>query len=148
MAARICASLPLGFLVLCGIAVMSAQGGPQPSRNEHVLALEKEIAGKEQQPAEQVYKDIQVFKGMPAIRILRIMELAFNANLGVDCEHCHKVDDWADGSKREKSVAREMWVLRADLQEKLRKITGKDDLPVTCYTCHKGQAKPSFAPGK
>jgi hypothetical protein len=148
MTGRIRASLPLGFVVLCCIAVMSAQGGPQPPRNEHVLALEKEIAGKEQQPAEQVFKDIQVFKGMPAIRILRIMELAFNADLGVDCDHCHKVDDWANDSKKEKGIAREMWALRADLQEKLRKITGQDDLPVTCYTCHKGQAKPSFAPGK
>lgn len=126
----------------------SAQDPSQPPKNKHVAAIEQQIAGKEQQPAEQVFKDIRVFKGRPAIGVLRVMELAFNANLGVDCDHCHSVEDWASGVKRQRDIAREMWILRAEVQEKLRKITGKDDLPVTCYTCHKGQAKPSFAPGK
>jgi Photosynthetic reaction centre cytochrome C subunit len=130
----------------CWSGAIAAQNPAQPPKNAHIAALEKEIAGKEQQPAEQVFKDIRVFKGMPAIRVLRIMEMAFNANLGVDCDHCHAVDDWSSGVKRQRDVAREMWTLRAETQEKLRKITGKADLPFTCYSCHKGQPKPAFAP--
>jgi hypothetical protein len=43
-------------------------------------------------------------------------------------------------------AGREMWILRREVQQKLRKITGKADLPMTCYTCHKGKAKPDSAP--
>ena len=40
--------------------------------------LRKAIAGKEQAPAETVFKNIQLFKGMPAGRVLRIMELGYS----------------------------------------------------------------------
>ena len=134
------------FAVTLPVAVAAAVlQSPQP-RNKHIEELERLIAGKEQQPAEQVFKNIQTFKGMPAIRVLRIMEQAFVPNLGVECSHCHTVGEWESDSKREKTVAREMWVLRGEVQQKLRQITGKTDLPFTCYSCHKGQAKPAFAP--
>jgi hypothetical protein len=128
------------------VAAAVVQQTPAP-RNKHVEELERSIAGKEQQPAEQVFKNIQVFKGMPAIRVLRIMEMAFVPNLGVECSYCHTTGEWESDSKREKGIAREMWTLRGDIQQKVRQITGKDDVPLTCYTCHKGQAKPTFAPG-
>ena len=132
-------------LMLPVAAAAAVLQSPQP-RNKHIEELERLIAGKEQQPAEQVFKNIQTFKGMPAIRVLRIMEQAFVPNLGVECSHCHTVGEWESDSKREKTVAREMWMLRGEVQQKLRQITGKTDLPFTCYSCHKGQAKPAFAP--
>jgi Photosynthetic reaction centre cytochrome C subunit len=146
MMTRIVVCSSIAFAAALGSSIVEAQNSLQTSKNPHVAAIEQQIAGKEQQPAEQVFKDIQVFKGMPAIRVLRIMEMAFNANLGVDCDHCHSVDDWSSGAKRQRDIAREMWILRGEVQEKLRKITGKADLPMTCYTCHKGKAKPAFAP--
>jgi Photosynthetic reaction centre cytochrome C subunit len=135
-------------LVAIGLSVLVATAAVQPAppqRNKDIEELEKLIAGKEQQPAEQVFKNIQVFKGMPAIRVLRIMEQAFIANLGVECSYCHTTGEWESDSKREKVVAREMWTMRGEVQQKLRQITGKSDLPFTCYSCHKGQAKPAFA---
>jgi hypothetical protein len=117
-----------------------------PERNPAILALEREIAGREQTPAEQVFKNIQTFKGMPAIRVLRIMEQAFVPNLGVECTYCHVDREWASDDKRTKVTARGMWTLRAEVQELVRKVTGKADATVTCYTCHKGAAKPTFAP--
>jgi hypothetical protein len=119
---------------------------PQPARLAQVVALEQSIAGKEQLPAEQVFKNIQTFKGMPAIRVLRIMEMAFVPNLGVECTYCHVDGHWESDEKRPKTVTRSMWTLRADVQEQVRTITGKADVPVTCYTCHKGSPKPAFAP--
>ena len=50
------------------------QTAQPPQRNRNILALEKQIAGKEQLPAEQVFENIQTFKGMPAIQVLQIME--------------------------------------------------------------------------
>src|SRR6476660_7007317 len=66
-------------------AAATAPQGPTPeqiaARNDslvkdrtmHVNEVLASIAGKEQMPAEQVYKNIQMFKGMPANRLLAIM---------------------------------------------------------------------------
>ena len=141
--------LGLSLATSAVFAASSRQTAPSPqgARDPSILELEKQIAGREQEPAEQVFKNIQVFKGQPAIRVLRIMEMAFVANLGVKCTHCHVESKWDAEDKREKEIARRMWTLRADVQAQVRKMTGKDDAVVTCYTCHKGQAKPAFAPG-
>jgi hypothetical protein len=117
-----------------------------PRRNRNIVALEKQIAGREQLPAEQVFENIQTFKGMPAIRVLRIMEQAFTPNLGVGCTHCHVSGRWAVDEKPTKDIARRMWTMRAEWQEDVRKATGNPDAVVTCYTCHKGEPKPAFAP--
>lgn len=85
-------------------------------------------------------------KGMPAIRVLRIMEQAFTPNLGVGCTHCHQSGQWASDDKPAKNIARRMWTMRAAWQEDVRKATGNADAVVTCYTCHKGEPKPAFAP--
>jgi hypothetical protein len=125
---------------------VSAQETDQPRRNRNILALEKQIAGREQLPAEEVFTNIQTFKGMPAVRVLRIMEQAFTANLGVGCNHCHLSGRWASDDKPTKDIARRMWTMRAEWQEEVRTASGNADAVVTCYTCHKGQAKPAFAP--
>lgn len=136
----------LGLTIAAASVV--GQDPPQVSRNKFVLDLEKQIAGNEQQPAEKVFKNIQTFKGRPAIGVLRIMEMAFTANLGVDCSYCHDTERWESDAKRPKQVARGMWTLRATTQDEVRRITGKPDVPVTCYTCHKGQPIPAFAPAR
>jgi Photosynthetic reaction centre cytochrome C subunit len=70
--------------------------------------LMKQIAGKENLPAEQVFKNIQMFKSVPAARLLRIMELGYSRSIGVNCEHCHVVDQWDKDDKPTKPIAREM----------------------------------------
>jgi Photosynthetic reaction centre cytochrome C subunit len=148
---------PLVTFALAGLALVTSAvvvtSSPQPpqtsqgTRDKSILELEKQIAGREREPAEQVFKTIQTFKGQPAIRVLRVMEMAFIANLGVKCTHCHVDGKWDAEDKREKQIARDMWTLREEVQAQVRKITGKDDVFVTCYTCHKGRAKPAFVPG-
>ena len=59
-----------------------------------LAALRKQIAGKEELPAEQVFKNIQIFKGMPAGRLLRVMELGYSRSQGVNCTHCHVAEQW------------------------------------------------------
>ena len=117
-------------------------------KNPEIAALEQQIAGKEQLPAEQVFRNIQTFKGRPAIAVLRVMEQAFVANLGVECSYCHVEKQYDLDEKNAKKVAREMWVMRAQVQDEARRASGNAQAVVTCYTCHKGKPKPEFAPGR
>jgi hypothetical protein len=119
-----------------------------PQKNPMIARLEEQIAGKEQLPAEEVWKNIQIFKGRPAIAVLRVMEQAFVANLGVNCNYCHVPRQWELDDKNPKKVARQMWVMRAKWQEEARTASGNPEAVVTCYTCHKGKPKPAFAPEK
>lgn len=134
--------------VLGSVAAQEPQTPPAPQKHPQIAKLEQAIAGREQEPAEQVFKNIQTFTGMPAIRVLRIMEQAFVPNLGVNCSYCHLPGQWELDDKNHKKIAREMWTLRASVQQQVRKATGNDEAVVTCYTCHKGQAKPAAAPPK
>ena len=126
----------------------AAQTPTPPQKNPEIAALEQQIAGKEQLPAEEVFKNIQTFKGRPAISILRVMEQAFVPNLGVECSYCHVEKQYDSDEKSAKKVARQMWVMRAEWQEEARKASGNPQAIVTCYTCHKGKPKPDFAPGR
>ncbi|MEW6130091.1 MAG: photosynthetic reaction center cytochrome c subunit family protein [Acidobacteriota bacterium] len=125
------------------IAEMQATqaGGTQNAKNPLITALEKQIAGQENKPAEQVFKNIQLFKGMPAGRLLRVMEVAFNTSLGVDCAHCHIPDQWEKDDKEAKQTTRKMWQFMGKVNEELKQTIGKGS--INCTTCHRGQIKPA-----
>jgi hypothetical protein len=109
--------------------------------------LRKSIAGKEQAPAETVFKNIQLLKGMPAGRVLRIMEMGYARSLGVNCTHCHIPGAWEKDDKPTKQVARDMAVMAAAINNQhLKQIKNlKSESPaVNCTTCHRGQTKPAL----
>jgi len=108
--------------------------------------VKKAIAGKEKEPAETVFKNVQVMKGMPAERLLRAMEFGFGPALGVSCTHCHVPGKWDSDEDPTKKIAREMMAMnRAINDQHLKKIEGlKGPNPaVSCTTCHRGQVKPA-----
>lgn len=109
--------------------------------------LRKSIAGKESEPAEKVFKNIQLLKGMPAERLLRVMELGYSRSLGVTCTHCHLPGDWEKDDKPTKQIAREMAGMAAAINNQhLKQIKNlKSENPViNCTTCHRGQTKPAL----
>jgi hypothetical protein len=109
--------------------------------------LRKSIAGKENEPAEKVFKNIQMFKGMPAARVLRIMELGYARSLGVTCTHCHLPGEWEKEDKPTKQVARDMAAMMTAINtQHLKQIKNlKSETPVVnCTTCHRGQTKPAL----
>jgi len=117
---------------------------------DQALALEnlrKAIAGNENKPAEEVFKNIQMLKGMPAGRLLRVMELGFSRSLGVNCTHCHVADAWEKEDKPTKQIAREMnammTVINNDQLKKIKNLKGPNSI-VNCTTCHRGQTKPAL----
>ena len=121
---------------------------PDVFNQEQALAqIRAQIAGKENQPADQVFKNIQLLKGMPAGRLLRVMEVAYSKSLGVDCTHCHVAGQWEKEDKPTKQIARDMWaMMNAINTEHLKKIKNlKSTSPVVnCTTCHRGQVKPAL----
>ena len=108
------------------------------------------IAGRENQPAESVYKNIKLFKGQPASRVLNIMARGFAPALGVSCSHCHVTGEYEREDKPTKQIARDMFAMvNAINTEYLRKIPNiKSPNPtVNCSTCHRGQTRPGAGAG-
>lgn len=109
--------------------------------------LRKAIAGREDKPAEEVFKNIQMLKGMPAGRLLRVMEMGYARSLGVNCTHCHVADAWEKEDKPTKQIARDMNAMMAvinnDQLKKIKNLKGPNPI-VNCTTCHRGQMKPAL----
>ncbi|HEX2060218.1 MAG TPA: c-type cytochrome [Thermoanaerobaculia bacterium] len=117
-----------------------------PDDNPHVKDLLAAIAGKEEKPAGEVFKNVKLMKDVPAGRFLRIMDTGFSKSLGVGCEHCHVADRWEADEKRPKRAAREMMLLVSQINEKLRTMPDIDNAEATvnCTTCHRGYVKPAL----
>src|SRR5688572_31968942 len=95
-----------------------------------------------QQPktAEQVYKNIQVLKGMPAAELEPTMAF-ISGSLGVKCNHCH-VNPFEKDEKPTKSTARRMMRMVLDLN----KGSFNGEKAVSCFTCHRGKPHPVSVP--
>jgi hypothetical protein len=114
---------------------------------EQIAAVQKMIAGKEDQPSEAVYKNIQYLNKIPAGNLVKIMEIGYSRSLGVSCAHCHVPGEWDKDDKPAKQISREMWKMSKTInQDLLSNIAGiKDRKPVVnCTTCHRGQLKPAL----
>lgn len=109
--------------------------------------LKASIAGKEDLPAVEVFKNIQSYKGVSASRFLRIMEFGFTVALGVDCTHCHTPGQWESDSKATKQIARDMSAMLAAINnDHLKKIPNlrSTNPSVNCTTCHRGSRRPAL----
>jgi hypothetical protein len=115
-----------------------AQGAQAPSG-----AKAPQAAAGAEKPAEQVFKNIKVLKGMPASQMLPVMHL-MRASLGTRCDFCHVTegDRYDLDDKREKETARAM--IRMVLAINRDNFEGRT--AVTCNTCHRGQEHPVRTP--
>jgi hypothetical protein len=91
--------------------------------------------------AEQVYKNIQVFKGTPAEQITPTMRVIAR-DLGVTCEFCHEEADRSADSLETKETARSMIAMMRDIN----KNSFGGNQQVTCVTCHNGHSDPVNIP--
>jgi hypothetical protein len=87
--------------------------------------------------AEQVFKNIQVFKGKPANELRPTMSFIANS-LGVRCSFCHAQPFSAD-TKPTKATARTM----IEMVYAINKSTFNGREEVNCYTCHQGHTRPN-----
>jgi hypothetical protein len=123
---------------------------PNQEANDRIArAVAERIAGHENEPAEQVFKNIQSMKGVPAGRFIRIMNMGYSRALGVGCLHCHFGPDYSSDEKRQKRAAREMIAMNKMINERLRTLQNLEGKPeekfVSCSTCHRGQTDPNAA---
>ncbi|HMD85581.1 MAG TPA: c-type cytochrome [Terriglobia bacterium] len=113
--------------------------------NEDTIVYEKQPQADWEPPqppklAEEVYKNIQIFKGMPAPELLNAMR-SFTRSLGVQCDFCHVMGAFDKDDKPEKPTAREM-ILMA---RQINKDNFGGHMRVTCWTCHRGSTEPESA---
>jgi Photosynthetic reaction centre cytochrome C subunit len=90
--------------------------------------------------ADQVYKNIQVFKTLPASELDQTMAF-ISGSLGVKCNHCH-TNPWEKDVKLQKQTARRMIQMVFDLN----KGSFGGENAVSCFTCHRGQPIPVSVP--
>jgi photosynthetic reaction center cytochrome c subunit len=96
-------------------------------------------------PAEQVFKNVRVLKGIPVDDFLQTMGI-MSAALQFDCSDCHAgagTDrvDWAADTPR-KIMARAM----VTMVETINKNNFGGRQLVTCWTCHRNRDKPLVTP--
>ncbi len=96
---------------------------------------------KPEKPAEEVYKNIQVFNGLPASQLDGAMQF-MSASLGVGCDHCH-TNAWESDQKTAKVATRTMIVMTRNIN----KETFGNNPAVTCYSCHFGRPHSIPLPG-
>ncbi|HEY2934322.1 MAG TPA: c-type cytochrome [Acidobacteriota bacterium] len=130
-------------------ATTPAQLSPtQEINNRFVQQFTEQIAGRENEPAVRVFKNIQfeLFKSVPAGRLLRIMNGGYSRALGVSCTHCHVEQDFSSDEKRPKRAAREMAGMHRMINEQLGKMQNLETKPqeraINCSTCHRGAINP------
>ena len=116
-------------------------------RERYVAEVRQEIAGKENLPASQVFKNIKMLTDVPAARLLGIMNIGYGKSLGVSCTHCHTPGEWDREDKTQKQTARDMSKMVAtinnDLLKNIPNLKGPNAI-VNCTTCHRGQVKPAL----
>jgi hypothetical protein len=135
------------------VMTVNAQATPTPTpafdQSAAIAKLREQIKGREQEPAEKVFKNLQIqnLKSGPAARLLAVMEFGFARSLGVNCTHCHVPDKWESEDKTQKQTARDMSAMVARINGELLK--GLKNLKsasptINCTTCHRGQVTPAL----
>lgn len=128
-----------------------ATASVQETNDAFVQKILKQIAGHEQEPAEKVFKNVQIMKTTPAVRFLTIMNLGYSRALGVSCTHCHMEQDFSSDDRRPKRAAREMALMHRSINEQLAKMQNLEPNPrgyfINCSTCHRGAVDPLKSEG-
>ncbi|MGO8819443.1 MAG: c-type cytochrome [Terriglobia bacterium] len=119
--------------------------GDRPPREDTIVYEKQPEADWEaQEPpklAKDVYKNIQILKGMPAADLMSAMQ-SFSHSLGVQCNFCHVMGAFEKDDNPHKQTARKMLMMA-------HQINGDNfggHMRVTCWTCHRGAAEPESAP--
>lgn len=95
----------------------------------------------QQQTAEQRFKNIQIFKNLPATQLDPTMAF-ISGSLGVRCNYCHVPNQFDKDDKQAKLVARRM----IQMVFELNKGSFNGQSAVSCYTCHRGKPAPLSVP--
>src|ERR1700730_11784824 len=124
-----------GTMILCLLGITGA-------RSQAVKT------GTDQKPktSEEAFKNVQVLRGIPVNEFMGTMGF-LSASLGMNCTDCHVAesagnwDRYADDTPL-KQTARRMFVM----MNAINRADFGGTRQVTCYTCHRGIARPEVTP--
>jgi photosynthetic reaction center cytochrome c subunit len=145
------------FFSICYTAKLIWENGSMKSKNRNGMAaglgliIALSFAGAQTTPAkpatsktkmtDEVYKNIQVLKGVPADQLIPAMQF-MTYSLGVECSFCHVEGAPEKDDKKPKQIARKMMqMMFAINQENFERKR-----EVTCYSCHRGSSHPVSTP--
>ena len=106
-----------------------------------ILFIVSTSLAQQQQTAEQRFKNIQIFKGLPATQLEPTMAF-ISGSLGVRCNYCHVPNSFDKDDKPTKVTARRMIKMVLDLN----KGSFNGQSAVSCFTCHRGKPTPVSIP--
>jgi hypothetical protein len=111
------------------------------------LATLGSIQAQEKQPrAEEVFKNIQVLKGIPVSEFMGTMGF-FSASLGLNCVFCHVDESLQDWKRFADDVPRKrMARIMIQMVNTINKNNFGGRPVVTCYSCHHGNERPKQVP--
>jgi Photosynthetic reaction centre cytochrome C subunit len=142
------------------VAASTVPAGParraRPSRDSlvklravYVARVMAQIAGRESQPAEQVFKNVQVLKGITAAELVQKMDKDYATAMSWNCTNCHRLapqGNFASDTSTDKKRARFMQQMENEINlAQLPKLYPKDTPKVNCATCHRGYNEPPSA---
>ena len=163
MRVRLASAAAVALLLACSRTSAPVQQQPQqpvsavvvptnPNQrfNDSVVqAYLARLGTRQTDSAAKVFQNVQLtnLQGTPARTFLSIMNGGYARALGVSCEHCHDLTDFASDAKRPKLAAREMAVMHRMINQELGKIQhirtpATQNRAINCATCHRGVAIP------
>jgi len=96
--------------------------------------------------AEDVFKNIQVLKGIPVGEFMDVMGF-FSAALGSNCVHCHVDESLTHWEKFAEDVPRKRMARQMVLMmNAINKNNFGGRKVMTCYSCHRGDIRPEGVP--
>lgn len=105
------------------------------------LGVRRTSVNAQDKTAQPGFKNLQVLKDIAPDQLLPAMQF-MSASLGVECEFCHVRDAFDKDDKQSKQTARRM----IQMMSALNADQFHGERAVTCYTCHRGSAKPVSIP--
>src|SRR5262245_9750273 len=115
---------------LLSVAILGAQG----------------TAGQRPPMAEEVFKDVQILKGIPVDQFMGTMGF-FSASLGLNCTDCHVDESGGDWARYADNTARKQMARRMMLMvNNINRTNFGGRQVVTCNTCHRGNSRPNVMP--
>jgi photosynthetic reaction center cytochrome c subunit len=120
------------IVAVCSLSVALAQGQAQQAQRVPM--------------AEEVFKNVQILKGIPVDEFMDTMGM-FAASLSFNCVDCHTLqsvgtwDRFADDTPLKQTTRKMMQMVNTINKDNFSGVRA-----VTCYTCHHSDLKPKIVP--
>jgi photosynthetic reaction center cytochrome c subunit len=95
--------------------------------------------------AEEVFKNVQVLRGIPVNEFMGTMGI-FSAALGMSCEDCHRSGDSSWENYAAESPRKQMARAMVTMMAAINKTHFGGRQAVTCFSCHRGADRPKPTP--